>query len=337
MTQTDFGIGETRMAHCFRRGRRSPATTLTIAAIAALSACSKHNPGAYQGYVEGEFVHIGSGVAGRLERLFVARGQAVEANGALFELEANQEAAAVRQADEALGAAKAQLADLGTGKRRSEVEVARAQLEQATAAEKQSGSQLARDTAQLEAGGISRMQLEASRTRHEMDLARVRELEGQLEVAELSARPDQVRAQTSQVAAMRAAADQTRWRLDQKHVVATQAGVVVDTLFREGEWVPAGSPVVRMLPPGNVKVRFFVPQPSLGLVPIGRKLEVRCDGCANAAAATVSYVSPEPEFTPPIIYSNDTRAKLVFMVEARSAEEGAVLLRPGQPVEVVLQ
>jgi HlyD family secretion protein len=311
--------------------------TLTIAGIAAFSACSRSNPGTYQGYVEGEFVHVGSGVAGRLERLFVVRGQAVEANAALFELEANQEAAAVRQADESLSAAKAQLADLGTGKRHSEVEVARAQLEQAEAAEKQSASQLARDTAQLEAGGISKGQLEASRAKHDVDAARVRELGGQLEVAELSARPGQIQAQSSQVAAARAAADQTRWRLEQTHVTAMQSGIVVDTLFREGEWVPAGSPVVRMLPPGNVKVRFFVPQPSLSLVPVGRKLTIRCDGCARTIDATVSYVSPEPEFTPPIIYSNDTRAKLVFMIEARSAEEGALLLHPGQPVEVVLQ
>lgn len=310
---------------------------LAIAATAAFSACSKGNPGTYQGYVEGEFVHIGSGVAGRLERLFVARGQSVEANTALFELEADQEAAAVRQADEALSAAEAQLADLGTGKRSAEVDVVRAQLEQATAAEKQSALQLARDTEQLEAGGISRMQLEASRAKHDVDAARVRELAGQLQVAELSARPDQIRAQTSQVAATRAAADQTRWRLDQKHVVAAQAGVVVDTLFREGEWVPAGSPVVRMLPPANVKVRFFVPQPSLGQVPVGRTLTVRCDGCAKAVAATVSYVSAEPEYTPPIIYSNETRAKLVFMIEARPDAEGAPLLRPGQPVEVVAQ
>jgi len=307
---------------------------LAIVAVTALAGCTKNSPGTYQGYVEGEFVHVGPSVAGRLERLFVVRGQSVEANAALFELEANQEAAAVRQADDALGAAQAQLADLRTGKRGAEVEVVKAQLEQATAAEKQSASQLARDTDQLEAGGISRMQLEASRAKHDVDVARVRELRGQLEVAELSARPEQIRAQTSQVAATRAAADQTRWRLDQKRAAAKQAGLVVDTLFREGEWVPAGSPVVRMLPPANVKVRFFVPQPALSLVPIGRTLTIRCDGCARAVAATVSYVSTEPEFTPPIIYSNDTRAKLVFMVEARPAVEGASTLRPGQPVEV---
>jgi HlyD family secretion protein len=121
-------------------------------------------------------------------------------------------------------------------------------------------------------------------------------------------------------------------------MTAPQAGVVVDTLFRQGEWVPAGSPVVRMLPPENVKVRFFVPQPELNLVPIGQRVTIRCDGCTAAeVGATVSYVSTEPEFTPPIIYSNETRAKLVFMVEAEPSPQDGPALRPGQPVEVVVQ
>ena len=312
-----------------------PLLTITLAASTAFIACARTDTGSFQGYVEGEYVYIGSGVPGRLERLLVTRGQRVEASVPLFQLESNQEAAALRQADQTLGAAQAQLADLQTGRRAAELEVIRAQFEQASASEKQSASQFARDTAQLEAGGISRMQLDASRTKHEVDAARVRELKGQLEVAELSARPEQIRAQTSQVAASRAMVDQTRWRLDQKQVVAAQAGAVVDTLFREGEWVPAGSPVVRMLPPANVKVRFFVPQPALSRFPIGGTLKIRCDGCAREVEATVSYVSTEPEFTPPIIYSNETRAKLVFMIEARPAVEDAPTLRPGQPVAVI--
>jgi HlyD family secretion protein len=308
---------------------------LAIPALAALCACTKSGPIAYQGYVEGEFVNVGSGVAGRLERLFVTRGTAVEANVSLFNLESTLEAAAVRQAGEAHSAAKAQLSDLGTGKRQSEIEVVRAQLEQAVVAEKQSGTQLARDEAQLEAGGISRMQLDASRAQHDVDAARVRELRSQLTVAEMAARPGQIQAQESQVAGASAAVDESRWRLDQKHVVATQAGVVEDTLYRVGEWVPAGSPVVRMLPPANIKVRFFVPQPALSQFPLGREVAIRCDGCAANVKATVSYVAINPEFTPPIIYSNDTRAKLIFMIEARPASEGGPALRPGQPVEVV--
>jgi HlyD family secretion protein len=117
-------------------------------------------------------------------------------------------------------------------------------------------------------------------------------------------------------------------------VHALHAGLVFDTMYRSGEWVPAGSPVVRMLPPENVKVRFFVPESVLGSLSAGRKLEIHCDGCAASIPATVSYVSAEAEYTPTNIYSNDTRAKLVYLVEARPQPADAMRLHPGAPVEV---
>lgn len=314
--------------------RLSLTLALAAAAIAGLAACGRGDRAGYQGYVEGEFVHVASGVGGRLQHLLVQRGQTVAVDAPLFELEGKQETAAVRQADEALGAAGATLADLETGKRHAEIEVSRAQLDQARAQATRSAAQLARDEAQFEAGGISKNALEESRARHEVDAARVRELENSLEVAGLKARPDQIKSQSSQVAAAQAARDQAQWRLDEKHVAAAQPGVIVDTLYREGEWVPAGAPVVRMLPPDHLKIRFFVPEKSLHLFPVGRGVSVRCEGCDKPIAASVSYVATDPEFTPPVIYSNDQRAKLVFMVEARPAADGAAQLRPGQPVEV---
>jgi HlyD family secretion protein len=114
------------------------------------------------------------------------------------------------------------------------------------------------------------------------------------------------------------------------------AGVVTDTLFVKGEWVPAGSPVVAILPPANVKVRFFVPEPKLGAVKVGQKVSVACDACGNPLEATVSFVAPQAEFTPPVIYSKDSRAKLVFLVEARPDPADAARLHPGQPVDVTL-
>lgn len=305
-----------------------------IVMTAACAACAKDGPAAYQGYVEGEFVHVAAGTGGRLERLFVQRGQTIEADAPLFQLEATQESAALRQADESAAAARAQLADLKTGKRSPEIEVIGAQRDQAVIAERQSASQLERDTAQFEAGGIARAQLDEARMRHDVDVARVRELTGQLAVAEQSARPEQIRAQASQIAAADAVREQSRSRLDEKRLTAKQAGVIVDTLYREGEWVPPGAPVVRMLPPANIKIRFFIPQPSLSLFPLGTTLAIHCDGCPTDLAATVSYVSTEPEFTPPIIYSNETRAKLVFMIEARASDASLRALRPGQPVTV---
>jgi HlyD family secretion protein len=304
--------------------------------LIALAACTHNKLTSFQGYVEGEFVHVAAPVAGRLDKLYVERGTTVDVNAPLFDLEKIEEEASVRQAQEAMLASEAQLADLGTGKRTSEIEVADAQMAQAVAEEKRSAAALARDQAQFDAGGIARGQLDDTRAKHDVDAARVRELKSQLEVARLAARPDQIKKQSAEVGANRAALDRANWRLDQKHVVATRGGLVYDTLFREGEWVPAGSPIVRMLPPANVRVRFFVPESATSRFKVGQDVSVRCDGCASPVTATVSYVATEPEYTPPIIYSNETREKLVFMLEARPAAASAAQLRPGQPVAVSL-
>jgi HlyD family secretion protein len=307
-----------------------------VAAL-ALGGCGADAPATHQGYVEGEYVHVASAVGGRLDKLMVRRGQTIEAKAPLFALEADAETAAKQQADEQLKAAQAQLADLKLGKRRIELDVVNAQLAQAMAAETQAAQQLQRDEAQFEIGGIARAQLDDSRANHEIKAARVRELGGQVAVSRLPARDEQIRAQEAQVAAARAVLSQASWRLEQKRVSAMQGGLVVDTLYREGEWVNAGAPVVRLLPPDHIKVRFFVPQAVAGTLHPGRNVVVHCDGCGADVPATISYIAAEPEYTPPVIYSNETRDKLVFMVEARPALDGALRLRPGQPVAVDLR
>ena len=193
-------------------------------------------------------MNVASPVAGRLDKLLVQRGQTVEAKSPLFSLETEHELAEMQEADEQFKAAQAQLDDLKTGRRKPEVAVTQAQLAQAKAAQVQAALQLKRDKAQFDAGGIPRGQLEDSRANHAIKAARVKELEGQLDVTRLPAREDQIRAQSAQVAAARAVQSQAAWRLDQKRPAASQRGLISDTLYREGEWVAAGSPVVRLLP-----------------------------------------------------------------------------------------
>ncbi len=316
-----------------RRERELMAFVMAI----ACAACSRPAPDTYQGYVEGEFVYLASSQAGQLEQLAVARGQVVPAAAALFALESGNEAAAVRQAREQLRAAEAQRADMKTGKRPQEVVVTEAQLQQAQADAARAAKQAERDEQQLRAGGIAQAQLDDSRSAAQSSAARVRELAGQLAVARLPTRAEQVNAQTAQIEAAQAALAQAQWRLDQKVVRAPHAGLVFDTMYRSGEWVPAGSPVVRMLPPENVKVRFFVPETTLGTIAPGRAATIRCDGCAADVPVVVSFVSTQSEYTPPVIYSNENRAKLVFLVEARPQPADATKLRPGQPVEVILR
>jgi HlyD family secretion protein len=287
--------------------------------------------------VEGVFVYMASSQAGRLDDLAVVRGQQVKANAPLFALEAIDETAARDQATQQLAAAEAQLADIKLGKRPQEIEVTREQLKQAEANAKNAAQQLARDEPLAPIGGVSKAQLDASRAQADSTAALVRQLRGQLIVDSLPNRKDQILAQTAQVEAARATLTQAQWRLDQKSISAPKAALVFDTLYREGEWVMAGNPVVRMLPPENVKVRFFVPETIVGSLQPGRDVEIRCDGCAAPVPAKVTFISGEAEYTPPVIYSNDNRAKLSFMLEARPAPADGLKLHPGQPVEVVLK
>jgi HlyD family secretion protein len=284
--------------------------------------------------VEGDFVYMASSQAGQLISLAVQKGQTVAAGTLLFTLESQNEADAVQQSDRQLQAAQAQLGDLFTGKRPPEVAVTAAQLAQARADAERLGLQRQRDEEQYRAGGVPKGQLDDSRNTALSAEAHVHELEAQLEVARLPGREQQIRAQQAQVEADRAALAQAQWKLAQKQVHALEGGLVFDTMYRRGEWVPAGSPVVRMLPPHNIKVRLFVREAVLGSLPPGRQVEIRCDGCSAAIPAVVSYVSAEAEYTPTNIYSNDTRAKLVFMVEAHPQPSDAVKLHPGQPVQV---
>ena len=121
-------------------------------------------------------------------------------------------------------------------------------------------------------------------------------------------------------------------RLVRRQVFSPVAGTVQQVYFRQGEMVAAGHPVLALLPPANVKVRFFVPQAKLPQIAIGDTIAVHCDGCASDIQARVSFISRSAEYTPPVIYSLDERAKLVFLIEARSPQGDQ--LRVGQPVTV---
>jgi HlyD family secretion protein len=141
-------------------------------------------------------------------------------------------------------------------------------------------------------------------------------------------------ADAAQVESQQAALDKAQWSFDQKQQSAPTNALVQDTLYRQGEWVAAGNPIVVLLPPENLKARFFVPQEMLPRIKTGENVSVAFDGAAKNYSATVNYISTQAEFTPPVIYSRENRAKLVFMIEAKFSPADAAELRPGQPVDV---
>jgi HlyD family secretion protein len=147
-------------------------------------------------------------------------------------------------------------------------------------------------------------------------------------------RPGEITAQTSAVDAAQAALAMARWRLAQRSVASPVTGVVADVLALPGETLEAGAPVVSLLPPENIFVRFFVPEPSLAHVHLGDTVALSCDNCPADMTGTVSYLAPQAEYTPPFIYSETTRSKFVFLAEARPKPAEATRFNPGQPVTV---
>lgn len=307
-------------------------------ALAALvGACGEKTAPAWQGYVEGEYVLVAAPAAGRLERRFVDRGAQVKAGAPLFVLEQENEQAARQESQERLKNAQARLANLEGARRSPEIEAIRAQQREAEVARDLSAEQLARQQRLYAAKFVSQATVDAARTAWQRDVARVAEITAQLKAARLSiGREKEIAAARAEVDAQRAVLAQSEWRLAQRAVQAPVSALVQDSFYSPGEWVASGAPVVSLLPPSAVKLRFFVPEPALPRIAPGSTVQAACDGCGAPIAARVTFVSRQAEYTPPVIYSRDQRSRLVYLVEARPAAADAARLRPGQPVDVTL-
>lgn len=306
-----------------------------LVAALALAGCGRPGERPWAGYVEGDYVHVAAPIGGALNSLAVRRGQVVAADALLFALDATPEAAAREEAAARATSAQAQAANAGKGRRTEEIAVTESQLAQARAQAALAASELTRVQQLVAQGFLSPSRLDDARAAAQQSGSRVAELTAALRVARLPARSDERAAAAALSDAARSALAQTQWRERQKQQRAPVAALVADTYFEPGEWVNAGQPVVALLPPGAVRARFFVPEAELGNLALGQAVELRCDGCAAPVAARIDFIASRAEYTPPVIYSNEQRARLVFMVEARpDRREDAAGLKPGQPVDV---
>jgi HlyD family secretion protein len=299
----------------------------------ALAGCSPAPPAGYPGYVEGEFVRVAAPLSGTLLELAVQRGTEVAKEAPLFTLESEQERAARAEAQARVRQAQATLANLEKARRPPEIAAARAQLAQAQASLRQSDADLVRTQKLVADRFLPPQQRDQALAARDRDRGRVAELTQQLRVANLPARSDEIAAANAEVKAASDALAQAQWRVEQKSQTAPVAGLVADTLYRAGEWVAAGAPVVSLLPPANVKLRFYIPETLVGSLRIGDAVTVRCDGCGADIPAQVRFITTQAEFTPPVIYSRENRSNLVFLVEAWPDSPNPAL-HPGLPVEV---
>lgn len=288
-----------------------------------------------QGYVEGDYVRIAPPSAGLLAELAVREGQRVAAGAPLFALDRVAAIAARDEAAADLAEAEAQLADLQKGKRPEELAVIAAQQDQAQASLRLSLAELARQKSLARTQVSPEQRLEQAEAAVARDRARVAELAADYQTALLAARPDQIAAAAAMVEQRHTLLAQAQKRLDDLSQTAPVGGLVEDTYYDPGEFVSAGSPVVSLLPEQGVKLVFFVPEPELGALQIGQLVAFACDGCPPGLTARISRIASQAEYTPPVIYSVDSRQKLVFRVEARPTGE-ALVLHPGQPVDVTV-
>lgn len=313
--------------------KKSTITALFLLTL-ALTGCGNSNNNSAQGYIEGRFTYVSSQNTGTLDTIDVTRGDQVKSGQALFKLDPDPQLAGVSQAKAQLAQAQASLANLEKGKRPSELAAIKAQQRQATAQMIYAKKMLVRYRTLLKRGVIEKARVDQQQSQYDDFKAQRAQLTENLKTAKLSARSDQIQAAKEDVKAQAAVLKQAQWQLQQKTITAPITGQVYDTYYRIGETVPAGHAVLSILAPTNVYAVFFISEEKLATIHTGQSISITCDSCTKPTNASVYFISPQAEYTPPIIYSETSRSKLVYRVEAKLNQADAIKLHPGQPITV---
>lgn len=277
------------------------------------------------GYVEGEALYPAEPISGTITAMLVARGDRVTPGQPLFTVDNAQLRAERDQAEAALAVSRAQVitAEARLAQSRAQAEAAQAQAENAT-------RDLARYrmAVRANADSVAQQQIDSA-------VATAANSAGQRAAAEsdVAAQAAQVTVAQAQVTQQAASLADAQAKLDQLSPRSPAAARVQDTFFQSGEWAAANQPVLSLLPDDKVKIRFFVPEQDLSRYRPGKDIQFSCDGCASGLHARITYISSQPEYTPPIIYSRNSRDRLVFLVEALPTDPKN--LTPGLPVDVI--
>jgi HlyD family secretion protein len=282
------------------------------------------------GYVEGESLYLAAPVSGTVTKVTVARGDRVTAGQALFVVDPRQLAAQRDQAAAEVASAQAEAQDVRKGQRPVELAILEANAAAAEARARDAAAILRRTEPLVRKGIYAPARLDDARAAAQAAQSEVVAAKRQRDAAALGARDDQVRAADSRVHEAQAVLAAASARAGDAAPTAPKAGRIEEVFFQTGEWAAANQPVVALLPDDRVKLRFFVPEAAVSAYRPGGVVAFACDGCAAGLKARITYVSPRPEFTPPVIYSREARDRLVYLVEAKPG----VLLNPGQPVDV---
>lgn len=290
----------------------------------------------FPGYMEADLVLVGSEQGGRVLTLSVEEGDRVKQGDPIFTLESSEQEASVAAAKARVAEAEARLADAKAEVQRpDEIEILAAALEEAKAMLQVATNNLERAQALFDKGWTTKAQLDDAIAQHDRNEAAVAEAEKRIVAAKLPGRSNMIDAAAANAEAARHALVEAEKNLGKRKVLAQTAGTVEEVYFRPGEVVNAGQAVIALLPPRNLKVRFFVAEPERAKLQVNQRIAISCDGCPPDLQAKINFIAREAEFTPPVIFSREQRQKLVYLVEARP-EGQAAELTAGQPITVTL-
>lgn len=311
---------------------RALKSLICSAALAGLAGCTEQQAPVHLGYIEADWTYVAAPAAGRIIEQTVTEGDTVQQGDFLFRLDSTAEEAAVSEADARVNQAKAEADNLSTGARPAEIKRLEARLAEAKAQLDKATSERDRILPLVEQGFAPQSQKDAVEAAYDAAVAAVNAAEQDLKVAALPGREASREAASAAARSAEAAKVAAEYRLNERRTIAPVGGKVEEVFFRTGEFVTAGTPIIALLPAGGLKARFYVPETELAKVRVGEQVSLTADGLSAPVRATVSFISHEAEFAPPVIYARYSREKLVFMVEAKVPQDSG--LHPGLPVEV---
>lgn len=263
-----------------------------------LSACKKEATKPLQGYIDADYTYISSSFSGNLIKLNVARGNIINKGDLLFELDAQPEESQLNKAKANVAQAMAQ------------IQIQKTQLEYQKVL-------LQRYKKLIRSGGISQEELDT--TQNNYNNAKISLI-----------------AQEASMQSSMAELTKTEWMRSNKKIYSPISGYVYDTYFTIGELVPETRPVLSLVASENLKVVFYIFEPLLATLQLKQTVNISYNGYNKTIPATISYISSKSEYTPPYIFSENTRTKFVYRIEAKPIQTALLHLHPGQPVSVHL-
>ena len=260
------------------------------------ASCTREKNHEAQGYIEGRYTYMATNVSGRIKDLLVDRGDYVRQGQKLFVLELQPES------------------DL--------YQAAKENLQEATASRDAIAANLT--YAKLTYERYKVLVVKNAIQQSALDNAR----------ATYDATNAQLAQANANIASVKATLAQTKWTMEQKIISAPFNAIVFDTYYRIGEYAAADQVILSLLVPRDIKAIFYVSEAILGGLQLNDKITIACDGCEKNYAGKITFISPSAEYTPPVIFSNETNEKLVFRIEAAFDTQDAYHLHPGQPISV---